>query len=62
MVEQGGPTSMRDETRLRDEICRIGASLQLSDTGSGTLLEVSLGAPPTAPSDTPIPLEESTHP
>jgi signal transduction histidine kinase len=60
-LQEGRPDSHGVKI-MRERARRIGASLQLSDTGSGTLLEVSLGAPPTAPSDTPTPLEGSTRP
>ena len=47
---------------MRERARRIGADFRLSDTGSGTLLEVTLGPPPQDRSDTPTPLEGSTHP
>ena len=47
---------------MRERARRIGADLRLSDTGSGTLLEVTLGTPRTDRSDTATPLEGSTHP
>jgi signal transduction histidine kinase len=47
---------------MRERARRIGASLRLSDTGSGTLLEVTLGSPPQHRSDTVSPLEGSIHP
>ena len=47
---------------MRERARRIGASLQLSDTGSGTLLEVTLGSPPQHRSSTASPLEGSTRP
>jgi signal transduction histidine kinase len=46
---------------MRERARRIGADFRLSDTGSGTLLEVTLGTPSPDRSDTPTPLEGSTH-
>ncbi|MET1060693.1 MAG: histidine kinase [Nocardioides sp.] len=46
---------------MRERARRIGADFRLSDTGSGTLLEVTLGTPATHRSDTPTPLEGSTR-
>ena len=56
-----------DRTRTASRSCvsapaAIGANLQLSDTGSGTLLEVTLGHPIRHRSSTTSPLEGSTHP
>ena len=47
---------------MRERARRVGADFRLSDTGSGTLLEVTLGAPARSESHTHTPLEGSTHP
>jgi signal transduction histidine kinase len=44
---------------MRERAARIGADLQLVDTGRGTLLDVTLGSPASAGA-TPPPLEGST--
>ena len=47
---------------MRERAKRVGASLHLSDTGSGTLLEVTLGSPEEAGSPITTSLEGSAHP
>ena len=59
---QAGRPDSHGVTIMRERARRIGASLQLSDTGSGTLLEVTLGSPPQHRSNTASPLEGSTIP
>ena len=46
---------------MRERAKRIGAELRLADTGSGTLLEVTLGPPPTDPMQHTL-LERSVRP
>lgn len=56
----GGRDDSHGVRIMRERAHRIGADLQLTDTGAGTLLQVTLGTPDTRPvTDAAVPLERS---